>query len=123
MIAVRHGAFRNERDTFDDTLRRLSFDRIIPKEVADVFHALRKIGNVAAHEAKGGHADAPAALSSPVRWASGSIAPMTDSRTSTPAHSFRRRSRLMPPLLCGRRSRHSDRKSPRQRMPPLRAQR
>lgn len=62
MIAARHGAYRDERETFDDTLRRLAYDRIIPREVADIFHALRKSGNAAVHEAKGGHAEALTAL-------------------------------------------------------------
>ncbi|WP_312469627.1 type I restriction-modification system endonuclease [Rhizobium sp.] len=61
LIAAHHAAYRNERETFDEILRRLSYDRIIPREVADVFHALRKSGNAAVHEASGTHA---AALSS-----------------------------------------------------------
>ncbi|MFG1317541.1 type I restriction-modification system endonuclease [Xanthobacter autotrophicus] len=62
IIAARHASYRGERETFDETLRRLSYERIIPKEVVDVFHALRKVGNTAVHEAKGGHADALTAL-------------------------------------------------------------
>ncbi len=62
IIAARHGAYRDEREAFDDTLRRLSYDRIIPREVADIFHALRKFGNVAVHEAKGSHDNALTAL-------------------------------------------------------------
>jgi type I restriction enzyme R subunit len=62
IIAARHAAYRGEGDTFEETLRRLSYERIIPKEVADIFHALRKAGNVAVHGAKGGHADALTAL-------------------------------------------------------------
>jgi type I restriction enzyme R subunit len=62
MIAARHGAYEGERETFEETLRRLSYDRIIPREVADIFHALRKAGNAAVHEAKGGHAEALTAL-------------------------------------------------------------
>jgi type I restriction enzyme R subunit len=50
-IAARHALFLGERETFEDTLRRLSYERIVPKEAADVFHALRKAGNRAAHEA------------------------------------------------------------------------
>src|SRR5690606_26858161 len=42
MIAARHGAYRDERETFEETLRRLAYERIIPREVADIFHALRK---------------------------------------------------------------------------------
>jgi len=62
LIAAKHGSYRGERETFDETLRRLSYDRIIPKEVADIFHALRKSGNSAVHEAKGGHVEALTAL-------------------------------------------------------------
>lgn len=62
MIAARHAAYREGGETFEETLRRLSYERIIPKEVADIFHALRKAGNVAAHEARGGHAEALTAL-------------------------------------------------------------
>ena len=50
-VAARHALYLDERQTFEETLRRLSFERIITKEVADVFHALRKVGNRAAHEA------------------------------------------------------------------------
>lgn len=61
-IAARHASYRDERETFDDVLRRLSYDRIIPREVADVFHALRKTGNAAVHEAEGNHASALTSL-------------------------------------------------------------
>jgi type I restriction enzyme R subunit len=62
MIAARHASYRDERETFEETLRRLSYERIIPKEVADVFHTLRRSGNVAVHEAKGDHANALTSL-------------------------------------------------------------
>ena len=62
LIAAHHALYLGERETFEDTLRRLSYERIIPKEAADVFHILRKLGNKAVHEAKGGHADALASL-------------------------------------------------------------
>jgi type I restriction enzyme, R subunit len=61
-IAARHALYLGERETFEDTLRRLAYERIIPKEAADVFHALRKAGNKAAHEARGNHTDALSAL-------------------------------------------------------------
>jgi type I restriction enzyme, R subunit len=61
-IAARHALYLGERETFEDTLRRLSYERIIPKEAADVFHALRKAGNRAAHESRGSHTDALSAL-------------------------------------------------------------
>ncbi|MGO6938529.1 type I restriction-modification system endonuclease [Rhizobium johnstonii] len=62
MIAARHASYRDERETFDETLRRLSYERIIPKEVADVFHTLRKAGNAAVHEATGDQANALTSL-------------------------------------------------------------
>jgi type I restriction enzyme, R subunit len=50
-VAARHALYLGDRETFEDTLRRLAYERIIPKEASDVFHALRKAGNRAAHEA------------------------------------------------------------------------
>lgn len=62
LIAAHQAAYLGEREALDETLRRLSYDGILPKEVADVFHALRKIGNAAVHEVKGGHSEALTAL-------------------------------------------------------------
>jgi len=62
IIAARHALYRDERETFEETLRKLSFANVIPKETADVFHFLRKAGNAAVHEAKGTHAEAMSAL-------------------------------------------------------------
>jgi type I restriction enzyme R subunit len=62
LIAARHAVYRDMGETFEETLRRLSFERILPKEAADLFHALRKAGNVAVHEIKGSHANALTAL-------------------------------------------------------------
>src|SRR3954453_12159915 len=45
IIAARHALYRDERETFEETLRKLSFARVIPKETADVFHFLRRAGN------------------------------------------------------------------------------
>src|SRR5690242_18574874 len=62
LIAARHAVYQGVQETFEETLRRLSFERILPKEVGDIFHALRKAGNRAAHEVKGNHSDALSAL-------------------------------------------------------------
>ncbi|WP_237480596.1 type I restriction-modification system endonuclease [Lichenibacterium dinghuense] len=62
LIAAHHAVYLGEREGLDDLLRRLAYERIIPREVASVFHVLRKVGNAAAHEAKGGHAEALSAL-------------------------------------------------------------
>lgn len=61
-IIAAHHAVYDEQETFEQTLRRLSYERIIPKEAADVFHVLRKVGNQAVHEADGTHAEALASL-------------------------------------------------------------
>src|SRR4029078_12040435 len=50
------------RESFEETLRRLSYERLLPREVADLFHHIRKLGNAAAHEVKGSHADAPTTI-------------------------------------------------------------
>lgn len=62
LVAAHHAVYRDERETFEETLRRLSYDRLIPKEAADIFHALRKAGNRAVHEATGDHSTALTAL-------------------------------------------------------------
>ncbi len=61
-VAAHHALYLGDRETFEETLRRLSYERILPKEVADVFHALRKAGNKAAHEVKGSASEALSAL-------------------------------------------------------------
>ena len=55
-------AYRDERETFEETLRRLSYERIIPREVADLFHALRKVGQRRRARGKGNHSDALTSL-------------------------------------------------------------
>ncbi|MER8803069.1 type I restriction-modification system endonuclease [Mesorhizobium sp. M0998] len=62
LIAASHAAYRDERESFNDLLRRLSYERIIPREVADLFHALKNVGNDAAHEIKGSRSKALTAL-------------------------------------------------------------
>ena len=62
LIAARNALYIGERETFEDTLRRLSLERIVPREAADLFHSIRKFGNAAVHEARGSHAEALTAL-------------------------------------------------------------
>jgi len=55
MIAAHHTSSRDERETIEETLRRLSYERVIPKEVIDIFHALLqriKAGPAATPKAK-----------------------------------------------------------------------
>jgi type I restriction enzyme R subunit len=42
-IAAHHALYLGERETFEDTLRRLSYERIVPREAADVFHPCAKL--------------------------------------------------------------------------------
>ena len=61
-IAANHALYRNERETFEEILRRRSFERIVPKKISDVLHALRKLGNRAVDDGEGDHRDALSAL-------------------------------------------------------------
>lgn len=50
------------RETTHDLLRRLATQQVLPREVADIFHAVRKSGNDATHNLAGSPAEALAAL-------------------------------------------------------------
>jgi type I restriction enzyme R subunit len=50
------------RETTNDLLRRLATQQVLPREVADIFHAVRKSGNDATHNLTGSPAEALAAL-------------------------------------------------------------
>lgn len=62
LIAAHHAAYRDERETFEETLRGLSHEQLIPREIADIFHKLRRSGNAAVHEVRGSHGEALTAL-------------------------------------------------------------
>jgi len=62
VIAAKSGLYTNPEETQSDLLRRLRFDRIIPSEVADLFHSLRMYGNTAAHGTQGSAGEALNAL-------------------------------------------------------------
>ncbi|MDH5671160.1 MAG: type I restriction-modification system endonuclease [Myxococcales bacterium] len=57
--AAHAGFYVDEREDQLNRLRRLSDARVLPREVADVFHSIRKLGNAAVHDGLG---DAGAAL-------------------------------------------------------------
>lgn len=62
-IAARSGVYDpSAHETTNALLRRLATQQIVPREVADVFHAVRKRGNAAAHSLAGSPAEALAAL-------------------------------------------------------------
>lgn len=62
LVAARQGVYRQERDSFDEVLRRLVYERVLPRGIADIFHTLRKSGNAAVHADQGDRADALACL-------------------------------------------------------------
>ena len=62
LVAAKAGLFRDTQEPQADLLRRLKFDRVIPREVGDFFHHLRTLGNKATHEIDGTHAEALTAL-------------------------------------------------------------
>jgi type I restriction enzyme R subunit len=50
LTAAKAGLFSSAEESQSDLLRRLSFERIVPRQVCDLFHQLRRTGNEAAHE-------------------------------------------------------------------------
>ncbi len=62
LVAERTGLLGDQREPFADRLRRLQDDRVVPREAADLFHRLRRLGNQAAHEIAGTRADALSGL-------------------------------------------------------------
>ncbi len=76
MVAAHHAVYRDERETFEETLRRLSYDRLIPKEAADIFMLFARPATAQRMKQR-----ATIPLPSPPsnsrgRWASGSIGHM-----------------------------------------------
>lgn len=61
-VAARQGALPFPEEGFADLLARLQRNRLLPDQVADVCHHLRRLGNVAAHENKGTPAQALSCL-------------------------------------------------------------
>src|SRR5690348_12802163 len=53
LVAAKSGLFRETQEPQSDLLRRLRFERAIPREVGDLFHHLRMLGNRASHEKEG----------------------------------------------------------------------
>ena len=62
LIAATSGLYTSDEESQSDLLRRLRFERIIPPEVADLFHSLRILGNQAAHGSQSTLSDALNAL-------------------------------------------------------------
>jgi type I restriction enzyme R subunit len=62
LVAAKAGLFGDPQEPQTDLLRRLKFDRVVPREVGELFHHLRLVGNKATHEHQGTHAEALTAL-------------------------------------------------------------
>jgi type I restriction enzyme R subunit len=56
--AAKAGLFARPDEPQSDLLRRLKFERVLPTEVADLFHQIRISGNAATHAFGGDHAHA-----------------------------------------------------------------
>jgi type I restriction enzyme R subunit len=53
LIAAKTGFYETGDESQADLLRRLRFERVLPPQVADLFHSPRILGNNAAHGAAG----------------------------------------------------------------------
>jgi type I restriction enzyme, R subunit len=62
VIAVRTGLFQTRDASQADLLRRLRFERLLPPEVAELFHEIRVLGNRATHGSGGTPSEALNAL-------------------------------------------------------------
>ena len=62
LIAAKTGLYEAGDESQADLLRRLRFERVLPPQVADLFHTLRILGNNAAHGAAGTLSEALNAL-------------------------------------------------------------
>ena len=58
LIAAKTGLFTSTEEAQADLLRRLSFERVVPREAGNLFHHLRISGNRASHGQAGDHAEA-----------------------------------------------------------------
>jgi type I site-specific restriction endonuclease len=58
LTAAKAGLFTSPDEQQSDLLRRLKFERVVPAEVADLFHQVRVVGNKATHAHGGDHAQA-----------------------------------------------------------------
>jgi len=58
LTAAKAGLFSSEEEPQADLLRRLKFDRIVPREIGDLFYQIRVTGNRATHAYGGDHGEA-----------------------------------------------------------------
>jgi type I restriction enzyme R subunit len=48
-VAARHGLLPSESVTLDEVLRTLKLKAVLPREIADLFFHLKRVGNAAVH--------------------------------------------------------------------------
>ncbi len=60
--AARYGLFNSTEEPQADLLRRLKLDGGLPRQVLDLFHQIRILGNAASHQQQGTHTEALVAL-------------------------------------------------------------
>lgn len=58
LTAAKTGLFLSTEENQADLLRRLKAERVLPPQVADLFHQIRMVGNKATHQYTGTHAEA-----------------------------------------------------------------
>lgn len=58
LTAAKTGLFVSIEESQADLLRRLKIERVLSREVSDLFHQLRIVGNKATHQYTGSHAEA-----------------------------------------------------------------
>jgi type I restriction enzyme R subunit len=63
-VAARHGLLPSNAVTFDEVLRSLRVKSILPREIAELFFHLKRVGNAAVHENVGASRRGRAALRS-----------------------------------------------------------
>jgi type I restriction enzyme R subunit len=68
-VAARVGLFSSTEEAQYDLLRRLQDDGVLPREIAQLFGEIRRIGNAASHGLRGDHASALATLK--LAWQAG----------------------------------------------------
>jgi type I restriction enzyme R subunit len=62
LTAAKTGLLSSPEEPQADLLRRLKFERVVPREVGELFHQLRLAGNRATHAQAGDHAEALSTL-------------------------------------------------------------
>ena len=76
LVAAGSGLFTDAGEAQADLLRRLRVDGNYPRNVLDLFHQLRIVGNAAVHNHEGDHATALACLKMARQLAFGFTAPL-----------------------------------------------